>query len=131
VLKQLPDLLNRNGNVLISIPNIAYAGLILELISGEFSYRDEGLLDRTHLRFFTKTSFLDLLQTLSYTIEGIDMVHLPFEMSEFGSIVKKADPLLRDRLIALPDSDVYQYTLQRPGPSLCSATKIILALQVQ
>ncbi|RLB91148.1 MAG: hypothetical protein DRH50_11380 [Deltaproteobacteria bacterium] len=111
VLKQLPDLLNRNGNVLISIPNIAYAGLILELISGEFSYRDEGLLDRTHLRFFTKTSFLDLLQTLSYTIEGIDMVHLPFEMSEFGSIVKKADPLLRDRLIALPDSDVYQYII--------------------
>ncbi|PXF59231.1 MAG: hypothetical protein C4B58_03690 [Deltaproteobacteria bacterium] len=111
VLKQLPDLLNRNGNVLISIPNIAYAGLILELISGGFSYRDEGLLDRTHLRFFTKTSFLDLLQTLSYTIVEVDMVHLPFEMSEFASIVEKADPVLREKLIALPDSDVYQYII--------------------
>lgn len=111
VLKQLPDLLNRNGNVLISIPNIAYAGLILELISGGFSYRDEGLLDRTHLRFFTKTSFLDLLQALSYTIVEVDRVHLPFEMSEFASIVEQADPLLRDRLLALPDSDVYQYII--------------------
>lgn len=111
VLEQLPDLLNRNGNVLISIPNIAYAGLILELISGGFSYRDEGLLDRTHLRFFTKTSFLDLLQTLSYTIVEVDRVHLPFEMSEFASIVEQADPLLRDRLAALPDSDVYQYII--------------------
>ena len=111
VLEQLPDLLNRNGNVLISIPNIAYAGLILELISGGFSYRDEGLLDRTHLRFFTKISFLDLLQALSYTIVEVDRVHLPFEMSEFASIVERADPLLRDRLIALPDSDVYQYII--------------------
>lgn len=111
VLKQLPDLLNRNGNILISIPNIAYAGLILELISGRFSYRDEGLLDHTHLRFFTKTSSLDLLQTLSYTIVEVDRVHLPFEMSEFASIVEQADPVLRDRLLALPDSDVYQYII--------------------
>jgi GT2 family glycosyltransferase/SAM-dependent methyltransferase len=111
VLEQLPDLLNGTGNVLISIPNIAYAGLIFELISGGFSYRDEGLLDRTHLRFFTKTSFLDLLQALSYTIVEVDRVHLPFEMSEFASIVEQADPMLRDRLAALPDSDVYQYII--------------------
>lgn len=109
VLKQLPDLLNRNGNVLVSIPNIAYAGLILELISGGFSYRDEGLLDRTHLRFFTKTSFLDLLQALSYTVVEVDTVHLPFDMSEFASIVEQADPVLREKLMTLPDSDVYQY----------------------
>ena len=53
LLAQLPDLLAPNGRVLLSVPNAAYAGLIAELLGGDFRYRPEGLLDETHLRFFT------------------------------------------------------------------------------
>jgi GT2 family glycosyltransferase/SAM-dependent methyltransferase len=111
VLEQIPNFLNNNGNVLISIPNIAYAGLILELIDGDFSYREEGLLDRTHLRFFTKKSFLHLLHTLSYAIEEIERVRLPFEKSEFALTVEQANPLLKKKIMASPESDVYQYII--------------------
>ena len=40
----------------------AYAGLLAELMAGEFRYRPEGLLDETHLRFFTRRSLLRFLQ---------------------------------------------------------------------
>jgi hypothetical protein len=51
LLAQLPDLLAPNGRVLLSVPNAAYAGLIAELLAGDFRYRPEGLLDETHCGF--------------------------------------------------------------------------------
>jgi 2-polyprenyl-3-methyl-5-hydroxy-6-metoxy-1,4-benzoquinol methylase len=61
LLKQLSTFLEPDGRLLISIPNIAHMGVILEMLSGDFRYRKEGLLDQTHLRFFTQRSFLRLL----------------------------------------------------------------------
>jgi 2-polyprenyl-3-methyl-5-hydroxy-6-metoxy-1,4-benzoquinol methylase len=51
VLEQCRHLLKPGGRLLTSVPNAAYCGLLAELLLGEFRYRDEGLLDRTHLRF--------------------------------------------------------------------------------
>ena len=51
VLAACRELLAPEGKPLISVPNAGYSGLIAELLEGEFLYRDEGLLDRTHLRF--------------------------------------------------------------------------------
>ncbi|MBA4003678.1 MAG: glycosyl transferase family 2, partial [Delftia sp.] len=48
--------LTPEGRLLISVPNAGYSGLVAELLHGEFRYREEGLLDRTHLRFFTRRS---------------------------------------------------------------------------
>ena len=62
LLAQLINLLAPNGRVLASVPNVAYAGLIADLLAGEFRYRPEGLLDETHLRFFTLTSLSRLLE---------------------------------------------------------------------
>ena len=41
-----------DGKLLISIPNIAYVGFFSDLMTGDFAYRVEGLLDSTHLRFY-------------------------------------------------------------------------------
>ena len=49
-------LLKPGGRLITSVPNAGYCGLIAELIQGEFRYRPEGLLDNTHLRFFTRKS---------------------------------------------------------------------------
>ena len=57
-LQACRELLAPGGRVLISVPNAAYSGLVAELLQGDFTYRDEGLLDRTHLRFFTRRSLL-------------------------------------------------------------------------
>jgi len=47
--------------VLISLPNVAIWNVRLELLFGRFRYQDTGTLDRTHIRFFTRRSFRELL----------------------------------------------------------------------
>ena len=43
------------GYVVLSVPNVAHADVALALLDGRFRYTDTGLLDRTHLRFFTRS----------------------------------------------------------------------------
>ena len=56
ILDACRQLLSPTGQLLISVPNAGYCGLVAELMQGEFLYREEGLLDKTHLRFFTRRS---------------------------------------------------------------------------
>jgi hypothetical protein len=42
------------GQVVISVPNVAHAWVRLSLLAGRFDYAERGILDRTHLRFFTR-----------------------------------------------------------------------------
>ena len=50
------------GTVIVSVPNIAHLWVRLSLLAGRFDYADRGILDRTHLRFFTRRTLLDLLR---------------------------------------------------------------------
>ncbi len=56
------------GKVIISTPNIAYWEIRLKLLFGNFEYKNIGILDETHLRFFTIKSFRDLLVSNNYEI---------------------------------------------------------------
>jgi 2-polyprenyl-3-methyl-5-hydroxy-6-metoxy-1,4-benzoquinol methylase len=56
VLTFLPSMLAPEGSLVVSIPNIAYLRTRLDLLRGRFEYTDDGILDRTHLRFFTLAS---------------------------------------------------------------------------
>ena len=59
MLKRFAASLAPGGYMLVSIPNIRNLGILKDLIfRGEWEYRDFGILDRTHLRFFTHDSFL-------------------------------------------------------------------------
>jgi GT2 family glycosyltransferase/ubiquinone/menaquinone biosynthesis C-methylase UbiE len=53
VLKNLKRYLKKRGKILSSIPNIMHYSVLGELLNGRFTYTDAGLLDRTHVRFFT------------------------------------------------------------------------------
>ncbi|MEX1301998.1 MAG: class I SAM-dependent methyltransferase, partial [Desulfotignum sp.] len=61
VLLKSSKRLAENGSVLISIPNIAHNSVIIDLMNNRFQYGDIGLLDNTHLKFFTYYSFVELL----------------------------------------------------------------------
>ena len=63
VLKQLRSLLKKNGVLISSIPNVRYWGVILPLLfKGEWIYRNHGIMDRTHLRFFTRKTAICLFE---------------------------------------------------------------------
>lgn len=59
VLRALSDYLADDGVVLACIPNVGHWTIIESLLRGQFQYTDAGLLDRTHLRFFTAATMLE------------------------------------------------------------------------
>lgn len=61
VLQSIKSFLSNNGVVIISVPNIGHDGVLLELFNEEFNYRDIGLLDDTHIRFFTYKNLLNMI----------------------------------------------------------------------
>lgn len=62
VLAAISRRLKPGGRVLVSLPNIAFAGNRVSHLLGRWDYRDYGILDRTHLRFFTKRTMIELVQ---------------------------------------------------------------------
>jgi methionine biosynthesis protein MetW len=61
VLSQARALLAPGGRVVISIPNVAHLSVRLQLLVGSFTYTDRGILDRTHLHFYTKKSLKKMI----------------------------------------------------------------------
>ena len=68
VLEKVSPLLRAGGYVVASIPNIAHASVRLMLLDGRFTYTDKGLLDHTHVRFFTKAGLEALFKEAGYSI---------------------------------------------------------------
>lgn len=62
VVEQACALLQHNGCVITSIPNIAHNAVLLSLQQGKFQYRETGLLDNTHIHLFTRQSIYAMMQ---------------------------------------------------------------------
>lgn len=62
---EFTKLLNPNGKILISLPNISHFDIIHGLLNDKFNYSKMGLLDNTHIRFFTKNSFIDMINEIN------------------------------------------------------------------
>ena len=112
VLLQLHDLLKPSGYVVISLPNIAHGDVRLSLLAGNFDYRATGLLDRTHLRFFTRKSIEEFLTQNHYAVGEIFASTASMGTTEFGPPnsnipVEAINYVQQDR-----DAMVYQYIVK-------------------
>lgn len=70
-LRRLKSSLGPGGYVVASIPNIAHGSVRLALMQGKFQYNSVGLLDSTHLRFFTRESLEQLFKDAGFLITGL------------------------------------------------------------
>lgn len=68
VLQEQQGWLSRNGYIVVSLPNVAFLPIRLQLLFGHFDYEQFGILDQTHLRFFTLKSARTLLEEAKYRI---------------------------------------------------------------
>ncbi|MBY4595859.1 methyltransferase domain-containing protein [bacterium BD-1] len=109
VLDECKQLLAPGGRVLLSIPNIAYSGLIAELMAGEFLYRPEGLLDETHVHFYTRQSLQRFLAEQRWASEHLETIERALPDSEFRSAFDALPPAVARHLLALPDALTYQF----------------------
>lgn len=112
VLNRMARITKPDGTLLFSIPNMAHASIRLQLLQGNFDYEDEGILDRTHLRFYTKKTIVELVERAGLYLRELDAT--TFDIPE--SIVNEA--LARVGLVGseafrnylnTPDALVYQY----------------------
>lgn len=68
VLRRIRSKLSSDACLVACIPNAQHWSVQARLITGLFRYEDEGLLDRTHLRWFTRTTIVELFESCGYTI---------------------------------------------------------------
>jgi len=71
-VKKLVKLLKPNGCLIASVPNVRSIRVLIPLIFlGDWKYRDSGILDKTHLRFFTKSTTLKLFDTGALYVDDV------------------------------------------------------------
>jgi SAM-dependent methyltransferase len=101
-------LLAPDGRFVISVPHVAHVDVRMMLLQGTWEYQDDGLLDRTHLRWFTREGLRSLLADAGFVATAIERVRTPYASSNL--------PFDRDAvphaLLAYAAADDEAYTLQ-------------------
>jgi len=80
VLRGLNRGLVSGGLVIVSVPNVAHLWVRLSLLVGRFAYEDRGILDRTHLRHFTRRSFLEMLARADLRVSELAVTPAPLPL---------------------------------------------------
>lgn len=110
VLQRLSEFVAPMGSLLISVPNIAYAGVLAAMRCGSFDYADKGQLDRTHVHFFTRRSLETVLLDAGWAPRAWEANRVPLECSEFAGHWNALSGEQRQALMAgWQDFDVYQW----------------------
>lgn len=71
VLRRLRRVLTDDGALVVSLPNFANWAVRLQVLAGRFRYSDRGILDRTHLRFFTERLARELFDEAGYRVDSL------------------------------------------------------------
>jgi 2-polyprenyl-3-methyl-5-hydroxy-6-metoxy-1,4-benzoquinol methylase len=87
VLRDYLTFLNDSGTVIISVPNVGLWSVRLSIMAGRFQYQDTGVLDRTHLCFFTRRSAVQMIETAG--LETIRRTYNPGLVRPFVPLAKK------------------------------------------
>lgn len=95
LLKQHAEYLAPDGTVLVCIPNVEHWSFAHRLLNGSFDYEDSGLLDRTHLRWFTARNLGNAL--VKAGLELADLAPRPVDIAGAQAFVKAMAPGLRAR----------------------------------
>lgn len=117
-LKKVRPFLEEGGYLIASIPNIAHAAICWEVSHGRFDYRKFGLLDSTHIRFFTKKNVAMLFEEAGYQIVSWDRVTKSPQETEFGVHCDSAqDQSFLDWICEKnPEAHTYQFIVKaRPA----------------
>lgn len=108
VLKDCRQILSPVGSIATSIPNVAHKAVRLMLLEGRWDYAEFGILDNTHLRFFTRNSIVDTFSNAGFEIQRLGAVTLPTD----GTGIDVDPNLLKATSDLIPGSDqeVFQFT---------------------
>ncbi len=109
VIAKCKTSLKNNGKILVSIPNIAHNSVLIDLLNDKFEYGNTGLLDKTHIHFFTYSSFLEMIRSCNLYIEKSDVIYSRVGnneiLNDYLDVPKEVEEFLRKRI----SGSIYQY----------------------
>ncbi len=114
VLRSIRAVLPAHGCVVACIPNAQHWSLIAKLSAGDFRYVDAGLLDRTHLRWFTRETILELFRDCGFrVVTGVPRIFAEPIREQFLPLIGAlAKAYGADMQQAINDAQPLQYVLR-------------------
>ncbi len=79
-LAKLEPYLSKDGMILISVPNVAHWSVRIPLLFGIFNYHERGILDSSHLVFFTRSSFKRFIKNSPFFAVEYSQSIVPFQL---------------------------------------------------
>jgi len=114
LLSSLPILLKPNGKVLLSIPNFSHYTVINRLLTHKWKYDNFGLLDKTHVHFYTYKTICELIKANKFTINQTDMnLSLPTYSTQIQEMSQNKLPLIYSLYTKIynPENMIFQYLI--------------------
>jgi len=126
VLREVRGLVADGGSIIVSTPNIAFAGVQAALRAGWFPYGPTGLLDLGHVHFFTRFELEALMLGCGVVPVERRAVHWGPGDSEFGRFWQQLTPQDKQHLLDAADSTVYQWVITAELPSEAAWQRCVL-----
>jgi O-antigen biosynthesis protein len=123
-LIRLKSFLRSEGYVIASIPNVAHGSVRLALMQGRFEYLPFGLLDETHLRFFTRESVEQLFDAASFSITALERTTRDILETEIKVNTEAIEDEILELVREAPEATTYQFVVKaRPSDEGGPATR--------
>jgi predicted TPR repeat methyltransferase len=118
LLQQIRSVLIPGGTLIVSVPNFGHWYPRVRTAIGLFDYDQRGILDRGHVRFFTRRGLLDLVRRSGFTVTRQQATGLPVEVLSTGDGVAWRGVRAADRLAvsAWPTLFGYQFVIRCETP---------------
>lgn len=115
VLENCKKMLKEDGRILVSIPNVTHNSVIINMLNDEFEYDNVGLLDHTHIHFFSYKSFTRMVQECGCSICEIEPIYSRVANNEiqnsYSDVPVEVEKYLRKRV----QGSIYQYVCNISG----------------
>ncbi len=113
-LRNIHKLLKPNGYIIFSVPNMAHLSVRMALLEGDFTYTKAGLLDKTHMHFYTGNEIKRVFTEAQYEIKTFTCSSLQYpeflhekKLAKLGLVIKDKQQFLK--VLDRTHANVYQY----------------------
>lgn len=114
VLRRVRNAIDPDGCLLVCLPNAQHWSLQWRLVSGNFRYEDSGLMDRTHLRWFTRMTMLEMFAQAGWRVtQGLSRnLNAPQQAQMLDAVRAFARAAGIDEELAANDAVAFQYVFK-------------------
>lgn len=112
-LRRARKRLRSGGSIVVSVPNATHGSMRAMLLEGRWDYSDKGILDHTHLRFFSRPGLARMLADAGFALQRLHAVGLPVDVvgREYGMALQRELITAVELLDAGDSRQAFQYAL--------------------